>query len=122
MSSAKQTKISTPAALLTAAERNVCRKIAAQNSGLASQRAAALLAIDKGTTWAAAGKQTALASGQIRYLMTAFRKRRMAVFSDEAAKKTPARPKITKTAAVVAKKEVEKSPEVKKAKKDKKEK
>ena len=84
--------------LLTIKERNACRKIAGQNAGLASQRAAALLAVDAGETQAEASGKTELSRGQIRYLMAAFRQKRMEMFSVETASPKPAAVKKTPAA------------------------
>lgn len=68
--------------LLTAEERDACQKVAASGAGLASQRATALLAINQGATRAQAFEQTGLTSGQIGYLLRAFRQKRLALFPD----------------------------------------
>ena len=69
--------------VLTDDERDACRKIAVQNTGLAGLRAATLLAIDEGLTREEASERTGLKPGQIHYLMAAFRKKRLTMFPDE---------------------------------------
>jgi hypothetical protein len=68
--------------LLTMEERNVCQKVAASEDALASQRATALLAIDGGATRAQAAEQTGLTTGQIGYLLRAFRQKHLDIFPD----------------------------------------
>jgi hypothetical protein len=69
--------------LLSVEEQVICQKIATQETNLASQRAATLLAINGGSTQAEASAQTGLTVGQIRYLVTTFRKKRLAIFPDD---------------------------------------
>jgi hypothetical protein len=68
--------------LLTEKDRDTCQQIAASEAGLASQRAAALLAIDQGSTRGQASEQTGLTSGQIGYLLRVFQQKRLAIFPD----------------------------------------
>jgi hypothetical protein len=68
--------------LLTAEEQDACQKIAASGKGLASQRAAALLAIDQGATRAQASEQAGLTVNQVGYLLRAFRKKHLSMFPD----------------------------------------
>ncbi|MBN1978579.1 MAG: helix-turn-helix domain-containing protein [Anaerolineae bacterium] len=76
--------------LLTVEEQDACQKITA-SGGLASQRAAALLAMDQGATRAQASEQTGLTSGQIGYLLRAFRQKHLGLFPDaEAGEAQPA--------------------------------
>jgi hypothetical protein len=70
-------------AFLTAEEQVVCQKIAALTGELAGQRAATLLAIDAGSTQAQASEQSGLTAGQVRYLVTAFRKKGLAIFPED---------------------------------------
>ena len=69
--------------LLTAEEQDICQKIVVQDADIAGQRAATLLAINGGVAHAEASEQTGLTVGQIRYLVTAFRKKRLAIFPDD---------------------------------------
>jgi hypothetical protein len=67
--------------LLTSQEQAICKQIAT-SEGLHSQRALALLALDKRSTQALAAKQAGLSMGQVRYLIAQFRKRRVGIFPD----------------------------------------
>jgi hypothetical protein len=69
--------------LLTTAELAVCQKIAVLDTELAGRRAAILVAINDGATHAQASEQTGLTVGQIRYLLTTFRRKRLAIFPDD---------------------------------------
>jgi len=69
--------------LLTAAEQGICQKIVTQDADVAGQRAATLLAINEGVSQAEASEQTGLTAGQIRYLLTAFGKKGLAIFPDD---------------------------------------
>ena len=68
--------------LLSYEERVVLAEVATKDPPF-SQRAQALLAIDEGTTQAAAGQQAGLTTGQVRYWLTKFRKVRTAIFPEE---------------------------------------
>ena len=117
--------------LLSAKEKDACRKVSSLKAGLASQRAAALLAIDGGLTWAKASELTGLKQGQIKYLLTAFRNKRLNMFPDdvlndpqqqaEAEKKADNEKKAVKAKKGKSKKE-KKSSKTKKGKKAKKKK
>ena len=65
--------------LLSYEERDILGEVATKDPPF-SQRAQALLAIDEGTTQAAAGQQAGLTKGQVRYWLTKFRKVRIAIF------------------------------------------
>ena len=69
--------------LLTSAEQEICQKIVALDTELAGSRAATLLALNQGLTRAETSRQTGLTLGQIRYLLTRFRKMRLALFSED---------------------------------------
>ena len=107
--------------LLTISEKSACRKLANANSGLESQRAAALLAVAAGKTQAEAAEESGLTHGQVRYLVATFRRKRMTMFGGS----TPARQTTTRTrkptAANAARKTVsaEKSEVEEKTKKEK---
>ncbi len=68
--------------LLSSEERAIFSQIATKEPPHGS-RAQALLAIDEGTTQAAAGQQAGLTKGQMRYWLTKFRKVRIAIFPEE---------------------------------------
>lgn len=68
--------------LLSYEERDILGEVATKDPPF-SQRAQALLAIDEGTTQAAAGQQAGLTQGQLRYWLTKFRKVRIAIFPEE---------------------------------------
>ena len=120
--------------VLSAKEKNACRKVSSLKAGVASQRADALLAIDEGLTRAKAAELTGLKLGQIHYLITTFRKKRLTMFPDdvlnepqqqaEADKKATSKNKAVKSKKGTAKKEKKPSKTKKrgKAKKKKKEK
>jgi hypothetical protein len=82
MSDNKQNSTQISDKLLTAAELAVCQKITALDTELAGRRAAILVAINEGSTQAQASEQTGLTVGQIRYLLTTFRRKRLAIFPD----------------------------------------
>ena len=69
--------------LLTEKEQDICQKIVAHDTDIAGQRAATLLAINDGVAHAETSEQTGLTVGQIRYLVTAFRKKRLAIFPND---------------------------------------
>ena len=96
--------------LLTVEEQDACQKIAA-SGGLASQRAAALLAIDQGATRAQASERIGLTLGQIGYLLRMFGQKRLDLFPDagpseeeEQLTAEPAKPKGDKKKKAKAKK------------------
>ena len=68
--------------LLSYEERDILGEVATKDPPF-SQRAQALLAIDEGTTQAAAGQKAGLTKGQMRYWLTKFRKVRIAIFPEE---------------------------------------
>jgi hypothetical protein len=112
-------KQSTPP-LLSAQEQAVCQKIAAQHPDVAGQRAATLLAINGGATQTEAAAQTGLTAGQIRYLLTAFRQKRLAIFPNELL--SPAQPvaKADNKSVVIEGEEQQAPAKIKKEKKKKK--
>jgi hypothetical protein len=65
--------------LLSPEERKACILLSKQE-GLIAQRAHALLAIDTGKTQALAAETTGLTIGQVRYLLSTFRKKRLSLF------------------------------------------
>ncbi len=125
----KQKAKKTGGNLLSAKEKDACRKVSSLKAGLASQRAKALLAIDEGSTLAKASVLTGLKHGQIHYLMATFRKKRLNMFPDdvlndpqqqtEADKKAESNKKAGKSKKGKAKKE-KKSGKAKKKNKKKK--
>ena len=120
MSAGKQKAKQTGDNLLSAKEKKACRKVSSLKAGLVSQRAAALLAIDKGLTWAKASELTNLQLGQVRYLMTTFRKKRLNMFPEDILNNPQQQAKVDKKAK--SKKKAVKSKKERKAKKKKKEK
>ena len=68
------------AKLLTEKERKICEELARIEAGQASLRAAALLAVNKGSTYPQAAMQTGLTRGQVSYAATSFRKKKLALF------------------------------------------
>ena len=95
MSNQKQSITQINDKLLTAVELEICQKIAALDTELAGQRAAILVAINEGSTHTQASEQTDLTVGQIRYLLTTFRRKRLAIFPDDVLSQAqlPAEPK-----------------------------
>jgi len=69
--------------MLTLKEGAFCRKLAALDKSLATQRATALLALDEGITRAEAAAKAGLTVGQLRYLLARFRLKRLEMFADE---------------------------------------
>lgn len=69
--------------LLNQEQRTICQDIAAKKSGIDSQRAEALLAIDSGETQAKAAEISGLTAGQVRYLITNFKKKGLEIFPEE---------------------------------------
>ena len=130
----KQKAKQTGGNVLSAKEKDACRKVSSLKAGVASQRADALLAINEGLTRAKAAELTGLKLGQIHYLITTFRKKRLTMFPDdvlnepqqqaEADKKATSKKKAVKSKKGTAKKEKKpgKKKKGKKAKKKKKEK
>ncbi len=104
--------------LLTPKEKSVCQSIVSLKKGLASKRAAVLLAVDEGIIQPEAASKAGLTIGQLRYAMTLFKKNKLAMFSAEllnsaaatAPKKRAAAPKKTSQS------KEEKSPVAKKVK------
>ncbi len=69
--------------LLTQEQRTICQDVAAKKSGIDSQRAEALLGIDAGETQAKAAEISGLTAGQVRYLITNFKKKGLDIFPEE---------------------------------------
>ena len=84
---------------LTKDEEAQCIDLEKNGQGLSRQRASALLHINSGNTYPAAAVESGLSIGQVRYLVTSFKNKRMALFSS-AAKAASAQKKITKPAKV----------------------
>jgi len=68
------------ALLLSPDEKVACQALAAAQSGLVSQRASGLLALDGGAAQLMAAELSGLTIGQIRYLLTIFRRKGMTIF------------------------------------------
>lgn len=76
-----QSSPSTSAGLLLAPENQVvCAKLSSLNTPDVSQRAAALILLDQGSTQAEAAEQSGLSIGQIRYLVKRFKEKGMEMF------------------------------------------
>jgi len=123
MAKKTQGTVPTVGVKLTPKERKVCLKIADLKQGLSSQRAEALLYLDKALTRAEVSKQTGLTNDQIRYLLGRFRQIRLSLFPAEVLGKSQPglakkEKKSEKTAERAKVEVVEK--EKKKKKKDKK--
>jgi hypothetical protein len=69
--------------LLSNEERTFCQNILQSGEGLHKQRAAALLALDRGSSRAEAGQEAGLTRGQVRYLLETFRQKRLGLFPQE---------------------------------------
>lgn len=89
--------------LLNQEQQTICQDIAAKKSGIDSQRAEALLAVDSGQTQAKAAEISGLTAGQVRYLITNFKKKGLDIFPEElriakkpAEKEAPVQEKKTK--------------------------
>lgn len=65
---------------LSDTERAALQKIAQVESGMDSQRASALLLIDRSTSYRVAGEQSGLTLGQVRYALIRYRKLGLAMF------------------------------------------
>lgn len=103
------------AKLLKPAEVTACKQLSASQQS-DSPRAAALLAIHQGATQAAAAESSGLSIGQVKYIVTRFRKLGMAALTTQ-----DQQPAVEEKAKPVGKKaKVDKK--TKKDKKDKKEK
>jgi hypothetical protein len=88
MAEKKQGTLPTVESKLTPKERKVCLKIVDLKEGLSSQRAEALLALDKGLMRVEVSKQTGLTNDQIRYLLGRFRQIRLSLFPADVLGKT----------------------------------
>ena len=86
MANKKQSTTNTSGKLLFIEEQDVCQKIAEVDAGVASIRAEALIAIDEGVSKSQVSERLGLTPGQIRYLLTTFRKKRLAIFPDDVLK------------------------------------
>ncbi len=76
-----QTENSAYGKLLTVEERAAC-ELLAEGDSLQSRRAQALLALDQGATQRAAGTQSGLTPGQLKYCLKIFRNGRMTIFPE----------------------------------------
>lgn len=66
--------------LLTEEQRTICQSIAAKKIETESQRAQALLEVDDGKTQSAAAQTSGLSAGQVRYLISSFKKKGLDLF------------------------------------------
>jgi hypothetical protein len=111
--------------LLTEKERTYCQSIAQSGEGLMNKRAAALLALDDGSTRAEAGERSGLTLGQVRYLLATFRQKRLGMFTKEALmemEEVPQTEDLIPKTELKEEAEVDKAPEIKEAKSGKKKK
>ncbi len=67
--------------LLSSKEKSFCTKISSQNT-LHGKRAKALLALNEGKTQIAAGEQSGLSFGQVKYILRRFSTNGLSVFSN----------------------------------------
>ena len=110
--------------LLTTDELSVCKQVAASDD-LHGKRALALIALNDEQSQQDAGQQSGLTKGQIRYLLTRFRQKRMDIFPAEVLDALPPAPEKaekSKGAPSKDKKTDGKAPKKKKDKKRKKKK
>ncbi len=127
MSDTNENMTQISSSLLNEKERTFCQSIAQSGEGLMNKRAAALLALDGGSTRAEAGEQSGLTLGQVRYLLATFRQKRLGMFTKEALMEME---EVSQTEALIPKTElpeeeeaeVDKAPEIKEAKIGKKKK
>ena len=68
--------------LLQKADRKTCEMLAAQDSSLNAQRAAALLLLDQGATYIEAARATSLSRDQVRYASRRFKAVGMNLFAE----------------------------------------
>lgn len=73
--------------LLSPDHQIVCAKLSRLNAPDVSQRAAALILLDQGTTQAETAEQSGLSIGQIRYLVKRFKEKGMEMFPADVLKK-----------------------------------
>ena len=107
--------------LLSTKEQSVCKNLSSQRT-LDGKRAKALLALNEGDEQTRAAKKSSLSYGQVKYLLTVFRKKRLSVFSEMTATEIKPQP-VEKTEVKKSKsKETKKVPKGAEKKKDKKEK
>jgi len=66
--------------LLSQGEIEACQAVVSKQSGLNRQRAVALLALSSGMTQLKAAEASELTIGQVRYLLTVFRRKGIAIF------------------------------------------
>lgn len=116
-------KVQTPGRLLSEEEKIFCEHLAQSGEGLMNKRATALLVLDAGSTRAEAGEQSGLTLGQVRYLLAAFRQKRIGMFTEEALMETEAQPQaqeIISGPEAIEEVKLEESPVVEEVKKGKK--
>lgn len=91
--------------ILSKEDLATCQTLAKLDIKLVSQRAQALLILHEGQTQAIAAEQTGLTVGQVRYLMTLFRKSGIALFPEKVLTTLANTPEEPKTEEPVKKKE-----------------
>ncbi len=105
--------------LLSTKEQAVCKNLSSQRT-LEGKRAKALLAVSDGDTQAIAAKKSGLSYGQVKYLLTIFRKKGLSVFPEiTKAEKKPKPVKKTKTQKSKSKKPMKEKKKKSKGKKKK---
>ena len=105
--------------LLSTKEQAVCKNLSSQRT-LEGKRAKALLALSDGNTQAIAAKKSGLSYGQVKYLLTIFRKKGLSVFPEiTEAEKKPKPVKKTKTQKSKSKKPMKEKKKKSKGKKKK---
>ena len=90
--------------LLSEEEKIFCEHLAQSGERLINKRAAALVVLDAGSTRAEAGEQFGLTLGQVRYLLAAFRQKRLSMFMEGVLMETEGQPKAEE---IILKKEPE---------------
>jgi len=78
-----QTSSTTQSIILTNSDIKKCNEVKDKQQGIPQKRATALLLIHVGNTYTQAAEQTGLSIGQVRYLVTAFRNKGIALFNRE---------------------------------------
>jgi hypothetical protein len=106
-----------PTSLLSTKEQEICTTLSSQRT-LQGKRAKALLALNDGDTQVIAAKKSGLSYGQVKYLLTIFRKKHMSVFPEKAKTGTESKP-MKKTKAQKSKKTKKEKKKDKREKKNK---
>jgi len=105
--------------LLSNNDKSVCEKISSQGT-LEGKRAKALLALNDGDTQVIAAKKSGLSYGQVKYLLTVYRKKGISLFpvvTTEKKETIPVKKEKSKKSKSKAKKKASKKSDKKKDKK-----